>query len=212
MLTDKYNPSLKKEKSMIIKAYIYSTLIIFIYMTITFIVAQLKKNNGLADIAWEVDFLIIAFFTFFNYRSYLFVQMITTTLELIWATRISGYILLRNWGKPEDIRYANMRTQWGNSFILHGFFKVFMLQGVILLIIMASVIAINSTDYEPLVLFNILGTIIWIIGFLCETIGDYQLYDFLHDPNSKGGIMMQGLWKYTQHPNRFSESMMWWGI
>jgi len=57
-----------------------------------------------------------------------------------------------------------------------------------------------------------LGGIIWLIGFLFETIGDYTLYKFLQKPENKGEIMDRGVWKLSQHPNYFGEVTQWWGI
>jgi steroid 5-alpha reductase family enzyme len=57
-----------------------------------------------------------------------------------------------------------------------------------------------------------LGALIWIIGFYFEAVGDWQLEVFKENPNNKGKIMTEGLWKYTRHPNYFGEAVMWWGI
>ena len=87
-----------------------------------------------------------------------------------------------------------------------------MLQGAILLIIIAPVIVINCSPWQPLYLSNIFGIAVWVVGFLFEVVGDYQLHRFLQNSPVKGAIMTEGLWKYTRHPNYFGESMMWWGI
>jgi steroid 5-alpha reductase family enzyme len=60
--------------------------------------------------------------------------------------------------------------------------------------------------------FDGLGLLIWIGGFLFETIGDRQLSRFQADPSNKGKVMDRGLWAYTRHPNYFGEMLMWWGI
>ena len=57
-----------------------------------------------------------------------------------------------------------------------------------------------------------LGCGIWLIGFLFEAVGDWQLERFRSEPDSKGKVMDQGLWAYTRHPNYFGESLMWWGL
>ena len=58
---------------------------------------------------------------------------------------------------------------------------------------------------------DFLGIAIWIFGFYFEAIGDWQLSKFIQDPE-KTGIMKEGLWKYTRHPNYFGEVTQWWGI
>ncbi len=65
---------------------------------------------------------------------------------------------------------------------------------------------------------SILGAALWLIGFLFETIGDWQLARFLKKNKDYNGpvddkpVMDKGLWKYTRHPNYFGNACMWWGI
>jgi steroid 5-alpha reductase family enzyme len=64
----------------------------------------------------------------------------------------------------------------------------------------------------------ILGALLWLIGFLFEAIGDWQLARFLKKNKGYDGpaddkpVMDKGLWKYTRHPNYFGNACMWWGI
>jgi len=68
----------------------------------------------------------------------------------------------------------------------------------------------NLLDFNGVTIW--FGTLIWLIGFFFESLGDYQLYKFKKIPDNKGEILDQGLWKYTQHPNYFGEVTQWWGI
>jgi len=64
----------------------------------------------------------------------------------------------------------------------------------------------------------ILGALLWLIGFLFEAIGDWQLASFLKKNKGYDGayedkpVLDTGLWKYTRHPNYFGNACMWWGI
>jgi len=70
----------------------------------------------------------------------------------------------------------------------------------------------------PIALLSILGTLLWIIGFLFEAIGDAQLSKFMTSMKDYDGayedkpVLDTGLWKYTRHPNYFGNACMWWGI
>jgi steroid 5-alpha reductase family enzyme len=66
----------------------------------------------------------------------------------------------------------------------------------------------SATELVPL----IIGSIIWIVGFFFEAVGDYQLRKFVQNPENKGKIIESGLWKYTRHPNYFGEIAMSWGL
>jgi steroid 5-alpha reductase family enzyme len=57
-----------------------------------------------------------------------------------------------------------------------------------------------------------LGFVVWLVGIIFESVGDWQMYWFKRDPNNRGRVMNRGLWKYTRHPNYFGDFMVWWGI
>ena len=52
----------------------------------------------------------------------------------------------------------------------------------------------------------------WALGWLCESVGDWQLAQFKSQPESQGRVMQRGLWRYTRHPNYFGDFLVWWGI
>jgi steroid 5-alpha reductase family enzyme len=57
----------------------------------------------------------------------------------------------------------------------------------------------------------LIGSLIWLLGFFFQAVGDYQLARF-SKTKKPGQIMQIGLWKYSRHPNYFGEICMWWGI
>ncbi len=59
---------------------------------------------------------------------------------------------------------------------------------------------------------DILGVLVWAIGFYFEAVGDWQLARFKSDPANKGKLLTRtGVWKYTRHPNYFGDGAQWWG-
>lgn len=58
---------------------------------------------------------------------------------------------------------------------------------------------------------DMVGTLIWGIGFLFESVGDLQLARFKADPANRGKVLDYGVWKYTRHPNYFGDAAQWWG-
>jgi steroid 5-alpha reductase family enzyme len=197
---------------MFLHAVILSALFVFCYMTLFFLFAFKKRNNSIADIAWGLGFVLIAFFTLVAFSTYSARQLLVTLLTAIWGLRLAGHIIVRNWGKEEDPRYQEWRRQWGNRQLLYSYTHVFLLQGALILIISLPIIAINSTASTPLNILDLIGLTLWLIGFAWEVIGDRQLANFLKKPANKGLVMQQGLWRYTRHPNYFGESLMWWSI
>jgi steroid 5-alpha reductase family enzyme len=114
-------------------------------------------------------------------------------------------------GKAEDFRYAQWRREW-KHFYLRSFLQVFMLQGLFLLIIAWPVMFINLAAPGAWHVWDVAGTVVWLIGFGFESIGDYQLAQFKKNPAHRGKLITTGLWRYTRHPNYFGEAVLWWGI
>jgi len=61
-------------------------------------------------------------------------------------------------------------------------------------------------------LFDLLGTLVWLAGFLFEAAGDAQLLRFKRDGANAGRLLRTGLWAYSRHPNLFGDAMLWWGF
>lgn len=192
--------------------YLQSIGVIFVYMTIFFMVAQIVKNNSIVDMGWGLGFVVIEVYTLLASGNYNSRAMLVSALVFIWGTRLFYHILKRNLRKPEDFRYVAMRKEWGKWVMPKAFLRVFMLQGALMLVIAYPIIMNNSTITGSLGAIEIIGLAIWIVGFIFEALGDKQLKEFISDKKNKGHIMKQGLWKYTRHPNYFGEATMWWGI
>jgi steroid 5-alpha reductase family enzyme len=58
---------------------------------------------------------------------------------------------------------------------------------------------------------DMLAVAVWLVGFVFETAGDWQLVRFKADPANTGRVMTSGVWRYTRHPNYFGDSAVWWG-
>lgn len=191
--------------------FLYSGFIIFIYACLWFIVSLITKRNDIADIAWGLGYIILVIFYLFQY-GYSNRSLLLFVLVILWGARLTIHIYLRNRNKTEDFRYKKWREDWGNWFYPRSFFQVYIVQGFLLIIIISGVTIANTNAQPPLNYRDLIGVLIWLIGFFFETVGDWQLKKFLENQQNKGKIMQSGLWKYTRHPNYFGEVTMWWGI
>jgi steroid 5-alpha reductase family enzyme len=189
-----------------------SAAAVFVYMTAVFIIALVKKDNSVVDVAWGPGFIVVAVLTLFLEKGIEARQVLITGLVLVWGVRLAAHIFVRNRGKGEDFRYAKWRREWGRWFIPRSFFQIFMLQGVFLLLIVSPVIIVNRSSVAGLSLLDAGGAAVWLVGFLFETVGDHQLRQFKKSAAGRGKIMTGGLWKFTRHPNYFGEAAAWWGV
>jgi steroid 5-alpha reductase family enzyme len=68
-------------------------------------------------------------------------QWLVLGLVAAWGLRLTGYILWRNHGKGEDFRYVRMREAAGGRFWWRSYLQVFLLQGLLLWVISAPLLA-----------------------------------------------------------------------
>lgn len=187
-------------------------ILLFVYMCVAFAISLIRHDNGTADIAYGWGFVLVAWTTFLlgNPGSAAFLASILAT---VWAARLSVRIYLRNVGKPEDFRYKEWRDAWGKTFVLRSFLQVYVLQGAVIFLVALPLSLLNIYGASSGIgVLAALGFVLWGIGFFFEAVGDYQLARFIGNPQNKGKVMDQGLWRYTRHPNYFGESLMWWGL
>lgn len=186
--------------------------LIFVYVTILFIISVIIKDNSIADIAWGTGFIIASVSVLLYQGTFGLRNILVTALVIIWGSRLSIRIFRRNRGRGEDWRYKRWREEWGRIFYLRSYLQVFILQGLLLLVNVSPVIIINSYTTQTGTWTDIAGLCLWLIGFYFESVGDWQLDRFVRKPTNRGKIIQEGLWSYSRHPNYFGEITMWWAI
>lgn len=179
--------------------------IVFVYFNLWFIVSLIKKRNDVADVAWGLGFVVLAWSSLLISANFQWRSLLVVLLVSVWGLRLFWHIGRRNQQKLEDARYAKWRRNWGKCFLVRSYFQIYILQGALLFLIALPILVINKNSNSTINSLCFLGLIIWIIGFYFEVVGDAQLKKFIEKPSNKGKIMTSGLWKYTRHPNYFGE-------
>jgi steroid 5-alpha reductase family enzyme len=194
--------------------YIQAFLVIMSIMTVLWIVSIIIKNVSIVDIFWGLGFVITSGYYFLNSDGNDTRKIIMMTLIAIWGVRLSVYLAWRNLGKGEDFRYREFRRIYGEKrYWWISFFQTFLLQGVLMWLISAPLLAAQFYGKEtPPGLADFAGIAVWLTGFAFEAGGDLQLAFFKSDPANKGKVMDKGFWHYTRHPNYFGDSAVWWGF
>ena len=187
-------------------------LVVFVYMTCVFCIALIKKDNSIVDVAWGIGYILITITGLFLRETITLNQICVSIMVCLWGLRLGAHIFFRNRGKGEDFRYRKWREEWGKYVVIRSFLQVFMLQGIFMLIIALPVIfsLSNSDIVYPWIPF--VGVGVWLIGFIWESVADFQMTQFKKNSKNKGKILMAGLWRYSRHPNYFGEMLVWWGI
>ncbi len=197
---------------MLIEQLLLTAVVIGCFVTLLFVVSLIIKRNDIADVAWGIGIFTVALVSYFSGPQTIPTQ-IMTVLAGLWGLRLTVRIFLRNLKKPEDYRYKVWRDSWGSWFFIRSYFQVYLLQGFLMIVV--GYPFIHASVYGGALttnLFFILGILVWLIGYLFEAIGDWQLDRFIKSRPEPGTVLSSGLWKYTRHPNYFGEVTMWWGI
>jgi steroid 5-alpha reductase family enzyme len=123
----------------------YSTLGVMLwgYMTLWFLISLIKRRNDVADVAWGVGFVLLAWTSFFLSGGSGARGILVGILVSIWGLRLSWHIHARHRGKPEDFRYMTWRREWGKWFYARSYAQVYLLQGALLFLVALPVLMIN---------------------------------------------------------------------
>lgn len=194
--------------------YIQAFLVIMILMTTLWIISVFIKNASIVDPFWGIGFVLAGAFYFISSYGLDIRKTIILILVTVWGLRLSVYLGWRNFGKGEDYRYKQFRKDYGeHRYWWFSFFQVFLLQGILLWLISAPLLAAQYYHESlSLNIIDIIALIIWIVGFTFEAGGDYQMTKFKANPANKGKVMDKGFWKFTRHPNYFGDAMVWWAF
>ncbi len=193
--------------------YLIIYTISFIMFLTTFLIAKRKNKHDLIDIVWSLGFIITSLVSLFIGGKINLATIILNIFILIWGSRLAIHIAKRNLNSKEDFRYKKYREDYkGKYFDIYFFFRMYVLQFFLNVIISFMIAYVNINGIKHMTWIYYIGIIVWLIGFLFESIGDRQLRKFISDKSNKGKLMCTGLWAYTRHPNYFGEATMWWGI
>jgi steroid 5-alpha reductase family enzyme len=190
-------------------------LAVWAFVTVIWFISVILKNASIVDIFWGLGFVMLAFVYFagaddgFEGR-----KILITALVFIWGVRLSGHIAARNFGKVEDYRYRAFRQKYGpERYWWFSYFQVFLLQGALMLIISTPLLAAQiSATPDHFTALDVIGALVWGVGFVFEAGGDWQLRRFKNDPARQGNVLDTGLWAWTRHPNYFGDAAQWWGF
>ncbi len=194
-----------------VHSLISGLLIALLLPASAWVFSLVRRNVSIVDSLWSLLFLALSLVYLLTAEQTTLRAFIVFVLVLLWSLRLAIYITWRNWGEPEDHRYAAMRTRHGSGFPLKSLYIVFLLQGFIAWIVaMPLYAAINSE--APLGLLDGLGLLLVLGGVLYESLADYQLTAFKSVSDNRDKVMDKGLWRYSRHPNYFGECCVWWGF
>ncbi|MCH2170433.1 DUF1295 domain-containing protein [Myxococcota bacterium] len=125
----------------------------------------------------------------------------------IWAIRLGSFLFFRIQRSGGDGRFDSLKTHLGR------FLMTWTLQALWVLFTAACALAaMTSTKTTPLGAWAIVGSIVFIAGFVIEIVADRQKSAFRSNPAHRDRFIESGLWAWSRHPNYFGEIVLWLGI
>ena len=203
------------------KDFLLANLLIqaLIFLLIACIPAHLTQRMSYVDIAWPFGLVSIGLLSFFYGEGHITRKIIISLIYIIAGLRmgVGALILLKKGYLNKELpRYQYQRIRWKKA----GFsIDMISIQYEILLqcfanstFLLLPALLISNNNLESISNLEIFGCILWIVFFVLEHISDLQKQRFLIRSKKlklKNQVCNVGLWKYTRHPNYFSEWMLW---
>lgn len=194
---------------------LYGTCAAWAFAVLLWVFSIKMKNVSIVDLWWSQFFVIL---------SSVYMTMSSATWEprsvalafclILWAFRLSGFLYIRNRGQGEDRRYQAIRANYGQSFWWQSLWIIFLLQATLAITISAPLYFVfTSTTQNPFPnVLDYIAIVLWFVGFIFESVGDYQMMRFRAKVTAPDAVCRDGLWNWTRHPNYFGDALQWWGF
>lgn len=192
---------------------LWTPVCVLLFTTLVWARSLRIRDASIMDIAWGPGFLVAVLSAVVVVGNLTDRAVWIVLLTAIWGFRLAVHIWIRSRGREEDARYAAWRRQAGAAWWWRSWFKVFVLQGVILCVV-ALPLVVQAVSAGPAfgTVWDSVGLLLWGTGLAIETVADWQLFRFRRTRTSPDEVLDRGLWRYSRHPNYFGETVLWWGF
>lgn len=171
------------------------------YQLSFFAVAWTFKFDKVTDFAGGTNFFWVALMTLLLggvNRANDARNLVASIFVMVWALRLSGFLLFRILKSGSDSRFDDKRN---NFFKFLGFwvFQMFWVWTVSMpLTILNSpkIMSTGSRDFGTA--RDIVGVIMFVIGFLIEAVADQSKY--MYKKKNPKGFCNIGVWAWSRHP------------
>jgi steroid 5-alpha reductase family enzyme len=181
---------------------------------LAWLVSLKRRDCSHVDVCWGLGFGLILFVGIWRHAPDSKALWLIWAAVALWGLRLSWYLDARHRrAGREDARYAAMREWHGARFRWVSLYTVFGLQALIQWCLALPLLwALSQPAGLPYPAMMALGLALFAIGFVTETMADFQLSRFRADPANRGKLFTGGLFARVRHPNYLGEIVLWTGI
>jgi steroid 5-alpha reductase family enzyme len=195
----------------VFELYLIAFLVVLTVVSALWAISVPLGDASIIDMFWGPLFVAIAWVLLPAAGVLAVKPYLITLLVTLWGLRLGFHLINRNLGQGEDRRYRLWRERGGDNWWLSTYYRVFLLQGGIALVVATPLIAAFHRPFD-LNFLNFLGVLVWAVGFVYELLADVQLNQFKANPANRGKVLKDGLWGRSRHPNYFGDALQWWGL
>lgn len=182
---------------------------------IVFLFSLILNNSSVYDLYWSVAPVPIALFLALVLPApdFLARKVIVVFLLCAWAVRLS-WNWVRRWRglEHEDWRYARFRRKYPTYYWFVSLGGIHLFPTAIVFLGCLSLFPSLTAPLNSLNFLDAAAAGVILLAIALQYVADRQMDGFLSRPDSPGGIMREGLWSLSRHPNYFGEVLFWWGL
>ncbi len=210
----------------------------FVVFIASWVYARKMNNYSIVDVIWAFSFgatsLTLASVAPVTTRS----EWILIAMLIAWSMRLGSHLGRRVFShlESEDSRYLELRREYGAQ-VESRFLRFYLFQATSVVILLAPIyvalVGGNASEAPWCGTSSLSGgndpsqticqdfftnpvrsaaVLLWIIGWIGESIADAQLAVFKRKPENRGKVCEVGLWSWSRHPNYFFECVIWFGM
>lgn len=189
-----------------------SLKMLLILAGVTWFISLIIEDVSIVDYIWSL-LTLLAVCTY----AYLMgvdnpVSLVMLLMVVIWALRLTWFLVKRGRNKPEDRRYQVIRKRNSPNFGYKSLYLIFIFQALVAWALSTLFVPIfeSAVDQTVWSSWHSLGVVVWLFGFVFESVADHQLHYFNSKVVKESSTLSTGLWRFCRHPNYFGEFCIWW--
>jgi len=170
------------------------------------------RTDKLYDFTASLTYIALALLSFFfgtSGASSSPRQIVATIFLVLWAARLGSFLLYRVLKLGGDSRFEEA-LQKPLTFLVY-----WMMQAIWIFATASGTLWLNGTrggGGSALWATDIVGPLLFIVGFIIEAVADAQKLQFRLDSSNRGKFIDTGLWSLARYPNYFGEIVLQTGL